>query len=306
MRHFTDAEVDALVDGPAAQAALREAFVDFAHEQAAVQTRVRTEAGGVKLSTLGAVLPARGVLGAKVYSTIAGRFNFVIVLFDAVGGQVLATFDAGALTRLRTAATTVLAAQVLARPDAARLAVYGLGVQGREHVRQLAAAYRLKDVAVHDPWAAPEAVATLEREIGVPIRLAAADAALAGADLIVTASRSTTPLFDGARIGPGSFVAAIGSSLPGTRELDDAALRHAACIAVDWPAQACAETGDLLLADPAALQGKLVALADVLAGRAPGRRHADEITLYKSVGIGLQDIALAGLAWRRAQAAAAP
>lgn len=302
MRHFSDAEVDALIDGPAAQAVLRAAFVDFAHDEAAVQARVRTEAAGVKLSTLGAVLPRQRVLGAKVYSTIAGRFSFVIVLFDAVQGHALATFDAGALTRLRTAATTVLAAQALARPEACRLAVYGLGVQGREHVRQLAGAYQLKDVAVHDPWAAPEAVAALEREIGVPIRLAAADAALDGADIVVTASRSATPLFDGARIGAGSFVAAIGSSLPTTRELDDTALVRATCVAVDWPEQACHEAGDLVLAAPAVLQGKVVALAELLAGTVPGRRHADEITVYKSVGIGLQDIALAGLAWQRAAA----
>ena len=131
------------------------------------------------------------------------------------------------------------------------------------------------------------------------------DAAVAvdNADIVVTASRSSTPLFDGAVLPPGCFVAAIGSSLPGTRELDDTALRRAARIVVDWAPQTLREAGDLMQAAPGCVPAeKLADLADVVCGLQPGRRSADEITIYKAVGVGLQDIALAGLAYERVAA----
>ena len=113
-------------------------------------------------------------------------------------------------------------------------------------------------------------------------------------------ARATTPLFAGERLPAGCFVAAIGSSLPHTRELDDAALARAAVVAVEWRVQALREAGDLVLAGEGVLAPeKIVELADLVTGKVPGRRAADDIAIYKSVGVGLEDIALAGLAWRR-------
>ncbi|MEO5326232.1 hypothetical protein PV773_23225 [Mesorhizobium sp. CC13] len=98
---------------------------------------------------------------------------------------------------------------------------------------------------------------------------------------------------------PGCFIAAVGSSLPNTRELDDRAIARASLVAVEWCEQSLREAGDLVLADPAALpRSKIVELGEILAGKARGRTGEDEITIYKSVGVGLQDIALAGLAYR--------
>ena len=107
MLHVTDAMIDRHVTAADAQAAMLEAFRSFGRGDAAMQERIRTEAGGVKLSTLGAVIPDQHVAGAKVYTTIAGQFSFVILLFSTVDGRPLASFDAGAITRLRTAACTV-------------------------------------------------------------------------------------------------------------------------------------------------------------------------------------------------------
>ena len=117
---------------------------------------------------------------------------------------------------------------------------------------------------------------------------------------MVTASRSKTPLFSGDAIRPGTFIAATGSSLPTSRELDDRALERAGRIAVEWRKQSLAEAGELVQAAPGVVRAeKIVELAELVAGTAPGRTSADEITLYKSVGVGLEDIAVAGLAWRR-------
>ncbi|WP_028353270.1 ornithine cyclodeaminase family protein [Bordetella petrii] len=300
MLHINDAMVDELVDAAAAQQVVRDAFAHFGRGEAAMQQRERTEAGGVKLSTLGAVIPGQQVAGAKVYTTIAGRFDFVILLFSTVDGRPLATLEANAITRLRTAASTVVAAAHLARPDCRRMMLYGAGVQGQAHARQLARAYPLERIIVSDPGASDELLRAMEDDCQVEVRRSPARAPVEESDIVVTATRARQPLFDGARLAPGTFVAAIGSSLPDTRELDDRALARAGLIAVEWLPQSRREAGELVLADPALdLGGRLVELGALVTGAHPGRRQASEITLYKAVGVGLEDVALAGLAYQR-------
>lgn len=298
MIHITDSMIDAAVTPRQAQDVLREALLSFSHGHASMQERIRTESAGVKISTMAAVLPQQKFAGAKVYTTINGQFSFVIVLFSSEDGRPLASVEANAITRLRTAACSVLAARHLARADVRRLSVFGAGVQGRAHAAQFAAAYALEDIRICDPYAPPDAAARLQDECGVRVRMTGPHDMLEGADIVVTASRSTTPLFAGAELPSGCFVAAIGSSLPHTRELDDTALARASRIAVDWGPQTRREAGDLVQADPAAgVEGKLIELADIVAGRAEGRRHRGEITIYKAVGVALQDVALAGFAY---------
>jgi ornithine cyclodeaminase len=300
MLHITDAMIDDAVTPADAQQVLLDAFRSFGQGRAAMQERVRTEAGGVKLSTMGAVLPELGYAGAKVYTTIKGRFSFVILLFSAQDGRPLASLEANAITRLRTAACSVIAARRLARRTSRRLAVFGAGVQGRAHALQFAHAYALTEISVVDPFLPPEAAAQIEAECGVPVRLVTAAQALDGADIVVTASRSTEPLFAGEALPAGCYVAAIGSSLPHTRELDDAALRRASRIVVDWAPQTLREAGDLVQAAPDCLvPGKIVDFADLVTERQPGRTTADEITIYKAVGVGLPDVAVAALAYER-------
>ncbi|SOY67615.1 ornithine cyclodeaminase family protein [Cupriavidus taiwanensis] len=300
MQHITDAMIDAHVTPEAAREVMESAFSSFGRGDAAMQARIRTEAGGVKLSTLGAVIPQQGVAGAKVYTTINGQFSFVILIFSSDDGRPLASFDAGAITRLRTAACTTLAAQRLARPGARTLALFGAGTQGAQHACQLSATLGLERILVSDPHADAGMPQRLSAQCGIPVTLAEPDAAVAEADIIVTASRATTPLFSGAAIRPGAFVAAIGSSLPHTRELDDTALRRAAAVVVEWRPQATREAGDIVLADPGALPPeKIVELHDVVLGRVSPRQREDDIVIYKSVGVGLEDVALAGYAWSR-------
>lgn len=300
MQHITDSMVDALVSPADAQQVLRDAFLRFGERTAAMQARIRTEAGGVKLSTLGAVIPDQGVAGAKVYTTIKGQFSFVILLFSTEDGRPLASFDAGAITRLRTAACSVIAARHLARPESRQLALFGAGTQGRAHAVQMAAAFGLASIRVCTPHPAAGLAEGLADQCGVPVRLCNADEALDGADIVVTASRASTPLFAGERLPPGCFIAAIGSSLPQTRELDDAALSRAALVAVEWRPQSLREAGELVQAAQGVLpEEKIVELAELVSGQVAGRRARDDITVYKSVGVGLEDVALAGLAWRR-------
>lgn len=283
MRHFTDADVERVLRGADVESALRQAFVEFSDGRASQQARVRTEAEGVKLSTLGAVLPGLGVAGAKVYTTIAGEFSFLIALFSSETGQPLATFEANAITRARTAAVSVLASRAAAAQRLVAITVFGAGVQGRAHAEAFAHAYPKADVRVVGRNATPG-----ERR-----------AALTGASVVVTATRSATPLFDGAWVEPGTFVSAVGSSRPDTRELDDALLQRSARVIVEWREQTLREAGDLLLASSAVRERlDIVELGDLLSGRAQARRSADEIVIFKSVGVGLEDVSVAGLAYR--------
>lgn len=300
MRFITDAMVDAAIGAEDVQAVLTDAFASFARGEAAIQERVRSSAQGVKLSMMGGVIPGQDVAGAKVYTTIDGAFSFVIVLFSTVTGAPLATLEANAITRLRTAACSVIAARHLARPGSHTLAIFGTGVQGCAHALQFARAYPLRDIILCSRQERPEVAAEVAAASGVPTRFAGADEAIAAADIVVTTSRSKTPLFSGDAIRPGTFIAAVGSSLPNTRELDDRALARASVIAVEYREQSLKEAGDLVQAAPGvAAPDKIVELGELVAGLAPGRMTDEEITIFKSVGVGLADIAVAGLVWRK-------
>lgn len=297
VEHLTDDTVARAVTPAAAQATLREAFLEFGCGQAAVQQRERTESSGVKLSTLGAVIPVQGILGAKVYTTIRGQFGFVVILFSAEDGRPLATLDAGALTRIRTAACSVLAAEACAAAEPHVMGLFGLGVQGTEHAVQMADAFSLTCIRVHDPHAQDAALELLSERTGVAVERADPEDIAASAQILVTATRARTALFSGKLLRDDAFVAAIGSSLPVTRELDDDALRRAARVIVEWKQQTLSEAGDLIMAAADAhLPQKLVELSEVL--QAPPATHQGGITVYKAVGIGLADIAIAGLAYR--------
>lgn len=294
MQHITDEMIDALVTPEDAERVMKDAYTSFANGQAAMQERIRTEAGGVKLSTLGAVIPELGVAGAKVYTTIAGQFRFVILIFSTEDGRPLASLDAGVITRLRTAACSVLAARSMARPDSRVMGLFGAGVQGMAHAAAFARAFNLERIRLHDPYAPADVADRLSAICGIPVELAEPEQVVSDADIVVTASRSTEPLFKGEWLKPGCFVAAIGSSLPHTRELDDAALRRASKLVVEWKQQAMREAGDIVRAGEGVLpEEKIIEFGDVVAGKLAPRQCDGDILIYKAVGVGLQDVALA-------------
>lgn len=306
MRFLTNDDVDAAVSRRDALAAVRDAFASLGRGDAALQRRERTAVGDVKLSTLGAVVvdpadPDGGVVGAKVYSTVGGRFTFLIALFAAADGRRLAVLEADAVTRLRTAATSVLAAELLAREGSKRVVVHGSGTQATSHVEAFADALPGASFTLVGREAPVRIAEELTARCGVPVT--ASDDRLAGlvdADVVVTATRAAEPLFPGAALRPGTLVCAVGSSRRDTRELDDDAYADAARIVVEWRHQARDEAGGLVHAVDAGAVAwdDVVDLADVVAGRVPGRRTDDDRIVFQSVGIGLEDVAVAAAAMR--------
>ncbi len=306
MRLITDAEVGSVLNMREAIDAIRAAFQQYGDGSGALMARGRAaaECAGrpVMISALGAALPAGGVLGAKVYSTVGGQFNFVVALFSAQTGKPLAVLEANEITRLRTAAATAVAAERLAAREARVLSIFGAGVQAHAHAEALLLVHAYERVLVAARSGAPELADWVATEFGVPAEAVDAATAAAQGDVIVTCTRATEALFDGRLVRPGAFVAAVGSSKPQAREIDDSLLERADLVVVEWLTAAQAEAGDLIRAAPGVIDpGRLVELGKLLVGGVAYERRAHDIVVYKSVGVGLEDVALAQLVWERLQ-----
>lgn len=306
MRLITDDEVAALVTMREAIFAMTAAFEQFGNGAGAIAPRVRASAEhgqrAVTISAMGAALPAGGVAGAKVYTTVQGRFCFVIVLFSSVTGEPLAAIEANEITRFRTAAASAVAMRALARRDARVLALFGTGVQARAHAEAFLLTHPFERVLVAGRAGAPDLAHWIAAEFGVKASAVDAASAAREADVVATCTRATEPLFDGRLVRPGAFVAAIGSSKPQARELDDALLARADQIVVEWLPAAQAEAGEFVRAAPGVIDpARVVELGKLLVHGARYERKPNDIVIYKSVGVGLQDVALAQLVWQRAQ-----
>ncbi|MES2071128.1 MAG: ornithine cyclodeaminase family protein [Pseudomonadota bacterium] len=299
MKLISNQQVAELITAEDSIQAMREAFRSM--EQGAQQARVRTTAAGVMLSTMGAIVPGAKVAGTKVYTTINGKFQFVIVLFSSETGQPLASIEADTMTAFRTAAATAVATDALARTDAATLSVIGTGVQARSHIEALLKVRDFQQILVSGRSIPLEFAEQIKALTGVATKAVVMPDAVAGADVLVTATRAQTPLFAGELLPKGVFVAAVGASKATVRELDDAAIARAAAIVVEWKLQAQQEAGDLVMCAPGTFDwGKVSELGQALNGTMDYSARPDDIVIYKSIGVGLEDIAMAGMVYRKA------
>jgi ornithine cyclodeaminase len=229
----------------------------------------------------------------------------LVVLFDAADGRPVALIDGAELTAIRTAAVSAVATRTLAREDAGDLALLGAGVQARAHLQALPLVRPIRRVRVWSRSAQRAAAfaRAASRVDGIPVETAPdARAAVDGADIVCVMTAARSPVLCGEWLKAGAHVNAIGASTPDARELDTAAVRRAR-VYVDRREAALAEAGDLLIpiAEGAISPAHIVAeLGWVLAGRAGGRMDADEITLFKSLGLAVEDAAAARLVYDRA------
>jgi ornithine cyclodeaminase len=304
MRLISDADVAEVITMRDAVAAMAAAFEQFGNGAGSIAPRVRAAAehGGQSpaIATMGAALPAAGVVGAKVYAIVKGQFSFVIVLFSSLTGEALAAIEANEITRYRTAAASAVAMQRLAAREAATLSIFGTGVQAHAHAEAFLLTHPFRHVLVAGRAAAPEFANWVQTEFGVPATAVDAATAASRGDVICTATRATEPLFDGAQVKPGAFVAAVGSSKPAARELDDALLARADLIVVEWLPAAQAEAGEFVRAAPGAIDpARVTELGKLLVKGTAFERRPHDIIVYKSVGVGLEDVALANLVFER-------
>lgn len=229
----------------------------------------------------------------------------VVLLSDGRTGEPVALLNASAVTEIRTAAVSVVATDLLARPDATTLAVIGAGVQARAHILALDRSRMLAGIRVasRDSDRAGQLAASLHGRTRAPVRASSSvQEAVTGADIIVTATSSAVPVLSRDWIALGTHINAVGACVANARELDTATVA-AAVLFADRRDSLLAESGDYLLAaadgavGPDRVRGEL---GEVLLGAAPGRLTQGEITVFESLGLAVEDLAAAALAYRKA------
>jgi alanine dehydrogenase len=243
---------------------------------------------------LGIMPASAGALGAKLVTFYPNNqgiptHHALIVLFRPETGEPLAVLDGRLITEMRTAAASAVATQLLARHDASVLAILGSGVQARSHLQALRLVRSFRQVRVWSPRNAP----AFAEQFGVQAA-DSAEEAVRGADVVTVATTSTTPVLMGEWLSAGAHVNAVGATRPEWRELDDETLRRAR-VFVDSREAAARESGDIIAAGQAPAE-----IGEVITGTRPGRSTTEEITLFKSVGVAVEDVASADLVYRLA------
>jgi ornithine cyclodeaminase/alanine dehydrogenase-like protein (mu-crystallin family) len=223
-----------------------------------------------------------------------------VLLHSGDTGELVALLNASPVTEIRTAAVSAVATRALARPDAERVAILGAGVQARSHVAAMRAVLDDPEIRI---WARnPDAAEALAAEVGAIVS-PSVDSALFGAEVVCTTTSAAEPIVERRWLAEGAHVNAVGSSVPTARELDTATVA-ASSLFVDRRESALNEAGDYLLAaaeDAVGPEHIRAELGEVLTGMHPGRQDQRELTVFKSLGIAVEDLAAADLVVRRAR-----
>jgi ornithine cyclodeaminase/alanine dehydrogenase-like protein (mu-crystallin family) len=306
------AEVEARLDLDALIDALAHAHADLSAGRASMPTRIGAQVAerDAVLAAMPAYLPSAGALTTKLVTlfpenagTRLPTHQAVIVAFDPETGEPLALLDGTAITAVRTGAASALSVRLLAPEDASTLAILGSGVQARSHARAIARVRRLQTIRVasREPEAVEALVGELRDELGVDVEAAGSyEEAVRGADLVAATTHSPQPVVEREWLEPGAHVTSVGVN-PHGREVDGPVVRDA-LVVVESRAAALAPfpagSNDLLWPIRDGLIGENhihAELGELVLGTRPGRTHPRQITLYKSVGVAVQDAAAASL-----------
>jgi ornithine cyclodeaminase/alanine dehydrogenase-like protein (mu-crystallin family) len=305
---LTRRDVARLLNMPAAIAAVEQAFRSLAQDAVVMPQRAATPIAphhGLHLSMPVFVDDHGGTLAVKIVTVYGDNparglptIQGLLLLHDAATGAALALMDAEHLTAVRTGAASGVATQILARPDAAVVTLFGAGSQAGPQLEAMAAVRPVRQAYVVTRTGRRDAAfaAGMTTRLGIPV-IPTSDrrTAVQAADIICTATNSMEPVFDGAWLRPGTHINAVGAYTRAMRELD-AATVAASRVIVDHRTAAAAEAGDILIAQAEGAIGPdhvAGSLGDVLLGTVVGRTTAEEITLFKSVGLAVQDAAVA-------------
>ncbi|MGH2376260.1 MAG: ornithine cyclodeaminase family protein [bacterium] len=280
-----------------------------------VRTAVPVQPHAGFLALMPAYLTAQEALGAKAVTFFPRNADrglpthlAIILLWDSATGALLAMIDGRLITEMRTAATSAAATKALALPTAGALAILGVGVQARSHMEALRLVRPIERVRVWSRTAerARAFAEEMTQRHRIPVdAVATPEEAVRGAQIIVTATSSQTPVLEGRSVETGTHINAVGAPRPDWREMDSALVARASLF-VDSRAGALVESGDVLLAmregaiTEAHIRGEI---GEVLAGAVQARRNAEEITLFKSLGMAVEDVATARWVYERAKAA---
>jgi alanine dehydrogenase len=301
--YLDEAQVTELLDMDSCIKALEEAFREKAEGEGSNLPRRRLPFQGRRFMIMAGGLSKRGYLASKSYGAGKGQDT---ILYKA-GDGLVAFIRSGRLGQVRTGAASGVATKYMARKDASRLGCIGTGHQAETQVLAIAQVRKLQSVHVYgrDPQKrkafADKMSALLKMEVK-PVETSAE--CVKGRDIVVTMTNSAQPVFDGKLLEPGTHINAAGANTRINRELDETAVTRCGMIATDDVEGAQLECGDLNWPVERGLMSwaKVYDIAPIVAGWMPGRRSEDEITLFESQGIGLEDCAAAALIYERALA----
>jgi len=296
-----EADVEALLPMPLALEAVEESFHHLADGTALLQPRQRIALPipeKTHLSYMAAADLVRGYAGLKIYTWVGGMLRFIVPLYRAASGELLALIEADRLGQMRTGAASGVATNYMAKPEARTVGIIGTGGQARTQLEAVAAVRLLERVRCYGRDAERRArfAAEMTKKLGTPVEaVASAEEAVRESEVVIAATTAAKPVVRGAWLTPGAHINAIGANFPQKRELDDEAVGRAGIIAVDSREQSKQEAGDLIQAfgDDVAAWSAVKELAEIVAGGAPGRTNGRQITLFKSNGIATWDIACA-------------
>ena len=295
---LNETDVRQLLTMPLALDAVEEAHSELSLARAVDVPRQRTRLPQTALHLLQGAMPGRDAIGYKAYTSNRSGVRFLVHVFSAATGGLRVVLEADFLGMMRTGAASGVATRWLARPDAEILGVFGAGWQAEGHLEAIAAVRPLRRVKVFSRNA--ERLAAFCSKMAERLKIevvpaSSAEETVRGSDIVSTITTSAAPLFEAAWLSPGTHINAAGSNSLIRREVGEHVLKVCRPIVVDSVDTALKEAGDLL---PAMEKGRLserqlVELGDVIVGRHPGRSTADEITLFESQGMAVQDISLA-------------
>ena len=291
-----EADVKALLTMDLTLAALEAAFREWAAGRATNQPRRRV-GGGAVLATMSAALPSKGLMGFKAYTAGKAGTRFWVCLFDAADGRPRAVMEAHWLGQMRTGAASGLATKYLARREASVFTVIGAGSQAPTQVLAVAAVRTLREVRVvsRDPAHRDALVGELKRSLPGTIGIRPAGSmrdAVDGAEILTTITSASHPIFPGEWLQAGQHLNVCGSNFPDRREIDGRVVARADLVVADDVEAARLEAGDLLLAEREGQLdwGRVHSLREVVAG-STGDRQPSDVSLFKSVGLAIEDVA---------------
>ncbi len=302
---LTESDVQELLPMDRALECVEASLVAQDNDRAVNRSRERILLPQMSLHYMAGALPDSQHVGMKIYTVTREDFRFLVLLYDAVSGRLLSLMQADHLGRIRTGAASGIATKYLARPDASRVGMLGTGRQARTQLQAIARVRKLTGVKAfsRDKNRLGGFCREMSEELGVPVGPASSpQEAIRFGEIVTTATTAQQPVVFGDDLQPGTHVNAVGANAANRRELDDEVIARADLIAVDSLDQSRKESGDLIqgLAHLARGWEGLIELHSVVTGKHPGRTSADQITLFKSHGIALWDVAVAGFVYQQA------
>jgi ornithine cyclodeaminase len=295
---LSEEDVRQLLTMPLTIEAVEEAHKELSLARAIDIPRQRTRLPQTALHILQGALPGRDAIGYKAYTSNRSGIRFLVHVFSAASGALRVVVAADTLGMMRTGAASGVATRWLARPDAEVMGVFGAGWQAEGNIAAVAAVRKLRKVKVFARNAERLAAfcAKMTERLGLDITPAASpEDTVRGSDIVSTITTATSPLFDAAWLSPGTHINAAGSNSLIRREIGEDVLKLCRPIFVDSIDTALKEAGDLLpLLEKGRLgERQLIELGEVILGRHPGRAKPEDITLFESQGLAIQDISVA-------------